>query len=273
MLDSTVAALRGGNNGKQGRVQNVRTGCVGLKPGGFTLIELLVVIAIIGILAAILFPVFGRARENARKTACASNLKQVGLGIMQYVQDYDEIYPFDALASLNTSGVRTGVSTLSPLAWMGQIQPYVKSQQLFICPSMRNGSGSIPQDQKNSYWANGGIFSTKTQTPVAMASVNEASRVVMCFDDMRDLGLNDQAIYRPFWLNATTFTDNNGGGSSLTPGVGGNSRLGAHNEITNVLWADGHVKTIKTNNLRRAALPAEPPAPAGTGGEAPFPLP
>jgi prepilin-type N-terminal cleavage/methylation domain-containing protein len=58
---------------------------------GFTLIELLVVIAIIAILAAILFPVFARARENARKSNCASNLKQMGLAIMQYVQDYDEI--------------------------------------------------------------------------------------------------------------------------------------------------------------------------------------
>lgn len=61
---------------------------------GFTLIELLVVIAIIAILAAILFPVFARARENARRTSCLSNLKQMGLGMMMYVQDYDETYPY-----------------------------------------------------------------------------------------------------------------------------------------------------------------------------------
>jgi prepilin-type N-terminal cleavage/methylation domain-containing protein len=61
--------------------------------GGFTLIELLVVIAIIAILAAILFPVFARARENARRASCQSNLKQIGLGIMQYTQDYDERMP------------------------------------------------------------------------------------------------------------------------------------------------------------------------------------
>src|SRR5690349_23632523 len=68
----------------------------------FTLIELLVVIAIIALLAAILFPVFGRARENARRTACASNLKQIGLGVMQYVQDYDEMLP--------TNGPGTGAN-------------------------------------------------------------------------------------------------------------------------------------------------------------------
>jgi prepilin-type N-terminal cleavage/methylation domain-containing protein len=62
------------------------------KKFGFTLIELLVVIAIIAILAAILFPVFGRARENARRSSCQSNLKQIGLGAMQYTQDYDEQY-------------------------------------------------------------------------------------------------------------------------------------------------------------------------------------
>ena len=63
------------------------------KKFGFTLIELLVVFAIIAILAAILFPVFARARENARRASCQSNLKQIGLGIMQYTQDYDEKMP------------------------------------------------------------------------------------------------------------------------------------------------------------------------------------
>jgi prepilin-type N-terminal cleavage/methylation domain-containing protein len=60
---------------------------------GFTLIELLIVIEIIAILAAVLFPVFGRARENARRSSCQSNLKQIGMGLLQYTQDYDESYP------------------------------------------------------------------------------------------------------------------------------------------------------------------------------------
>ena len=91
---------------------------------GFTLIELLVVIAIIAILAAILFPVFARARENARRASCQSNLKQIGLGILQYNQDYDERFP-----QLSST---TGTSNV---IWIQTIQPYVKSTQLFSCPS------------------------------------------------------------------------------------------------------------------------------------------
>ncbi len=95
------------------------------KVSGFTLIELLVVIAIIAILAAILFPVFARARENARRASCQSNLKQIGLGILQYTQDYDEKYP---------SGTTT-VGGARGIGWAGQCLPYIKSTQVFVCPS------------------------------------------------------------------------------------------------------------------------------------------
>ena len=91
----------------------------------FTLIELLVVIAIIAILAAILFPVFAIAREKARQTSCTSNLKQLGLGVLQYVQDYDEYYPAGQFATQYGPGC----------GWVGQIYPYVKSNALFTCPS------------------------------------------------------------------------------------------------------------------------------------------
>src|SRR3954469_24153437 len=91
---------------------------------GFTLIELLVVIAIIALLAAILFPVFGRARENARRSNCLSNLKQVGLGVMQYVQDHDEIYP------LVGQGLTVNAFTPGTKGWASSIQRYLKNRQI-----------------------------------------------------------------------------------------------------------------------------------------------
>ena len=97
----------------------------------FTLIELLVVIAIIAILAAILFPVFGRARENARRSSCQSNLKQIGLGVMQYTQDNDERLPHsDTFAN----GGR----------WPNRVYPYVKSVQVFVCPSAAEFTPAMP---------------------------------------------------------------------------------------------------------------------------------
>lgn len=111
---------------------------------GFTLIELLVVIAILALLAAILFPVFSRVRENARRTSCLSNEKQIGLAIMQYVQDYDEMMPRIYFANYSganyydySSGdnyVSGGVSKVN-YKWMDAIYPYVKNPQIFVCPS------------------------------------------------------------------------------------------------------------------------------------------
>ena len=98
--------------------------------GAFTLIELLVVIAIIAILAAILFPVFARARENARRASCSSNLKQIGLGLLQYTQDYDEQLVGGYYGGSDGYSYKNGA-----YKWMDAIQPYVKSTQLFTCPS------------------------------------------------------------------------------------------------------------------------------------------
>lgn len=99
--------------------------------GGFTLIELLVVIAI---LAAILFPVFARARENARRSSCMSNMKQIGLGWLQYAQDYDEkVVP----------ATSNGCSNGGAFAWTVILQPYLKSTQILICPSDTTANSSV----------------------------------------------------------------------------------------------------------------------------------
>jgi prepilin-type N-terminal cleavage/methylation domain-containing protein len=105
---------------------------------GFTLIELLVVIAIIAILAAILFPVFAKAREKARQISCASNEKQLGLGIIQYVQDYDERFPDYA----------------GDYGWAGQIYPYVKSTGVYKCPDDSNTAASpkVPISYQFNAW-------------------------------------------------------------------------------------------------------------------------
>ncbi len=118
---------------------------------GFTLIELLVVIAIIAILAAILFPVFAQAREQARKTVCLSNLKQLSLGTLMYVQDYDESFPL-SFTPVVTSDAATfawnGPTVKSTAAWQNVVQPYIKSYQLMICPDsfLTNGNAIVATD-------------------------------------------------------------------------------------------------------------------------------
>ena len=109
---------------------------------GFTLIELLVVIAIIAIFAAILFPVFAQAREKARQASCLSNTKQLGLGIYQYVQDYDETIP--------NGGWRAGTTTPgSQSRWYRDVYPYIKSVGVFTCPSKNDGNFIVPYSQPN----------------------------------------------------------------------------------------------------------------------------
>jgi prepilin-type N-terminal cleavage/methylation domain-containing protein/prepilin-type processing-associated H-X9-DG protein len=111
-----------------------------MKRRGFTLIELLVVIAIIAILAAILFPVFARAREKARQTSCLSNIKQITLAVHMYAQDYDETMP---LALAGTPGV-TSYFMFSEL-----LDPYIKNEQVWDCPS-KQASVDLSQIGKTS---------------------------------------------------------------------------------------------------------------------------
>lgn len=113
---------------------------------GFTLIELLVVIAIIAILAAILFPVFARAREAARRSACASNMNQVTKAVLMYTQDYDEVMP-------TQDGDLCDYAIAGTAVWINAVMPYVKNAKVWICPSSDDWGANGPSDSV--YWYNG----------------------------------------------------------------------------------------------------------------------
>jgi len=215
---------------------------------GFTLIELLVVIAIISILAAILFPVFARARENARRTSCLSNLKQIGLGMMMYVQDYDEMYPFSR-RTFDADDTGWGVSTgQSLIYWFRVLQPYVKSEQLFYCP---NGSLSAPSNPwYGNYGLNYLISPEETGTPARMSSIASPANIYWAFD-------------AGMWqLQSSYLTASEVKFGRYIPGVGelrgiNSSQCGTyypedcmrgrHFDGVNVAFADGHVKWLKTS--------------------------
>jgi prepilin-type N-terminal cleavage/methylation domain-containing protein/prepilin-type processing-associated H-X9-DG protein len=107
---------------------------------GFTLIELLVVIAIIAILAAILFPVFAQAREKARQSACLSNCKQIGLAVMMYGEDWDQSYPLFAHSPIR-----------EPM-WFQAIQPYIKNENVFTCPSVQRLTTEATRPKQMAGW-------------------------------------------------------------------------------------------------------------------------
>jgi prepilin-type N-terminal cleavage/methylation domain-containing protein len=113
---------------------------------GFTLIELLVVIAIIALLAAILFPAFARARENARRSSCVSNVKQLANAMLQYVSDNDSKYPPQPPPPAAGGGFPCKPCRTDGGLWKTQVQPYAKSTQIFVCPSDRGVPASFAAD-------------------------------------------------------------------------------------------------------------------------------
>ncbi|HEX8552570.1 MAG TPA: DUF1559 domain-containing protein [Abditibacteriaceae bacterium] len=206
-----------------------------MKRRGFTLIELLVVIAIIAILAAILFPVFARARENARRSSCASNLKQIGLGLVQYVQDYDEKYPGWARSLNNPSG------NSSEIYWMKQLEPYTKSSQVYKCPSNATQT-DVRNEIPNSYWAN--YYSS----PDNYGAVRGAGNGIGVFCDTGGSGVNSSEIENA----ATTIAigELRIGDTFLPPSGYDNTATGfrlfaGHLSTSNYLFVDGHVKSLK----------------------------
>jgi prepilin-type N-terminal cleavage/methylation domain-containing protein/prepilin-type processing-associated H-X9-DG protein len=143
---------------------------------GFTLIELLVVIAIIAILAAILFPVFAKAREKARQSSCANNLKQLALGTAMYVQDYDERMP-SGTTSGNTNGAAVGPNVSNADGWAAQIFSEIKSTGVYKCPD--DGTTAAAPQVPISYAMNSNINSGG---PVALATFVSTTSTVLLFE-------------------------------------------------------------------------------------------
>jgi prepilin-type N-terminal cleavage/methylation domain-containing protein/prepilin-type processing-associated H-X9-DG protein len=199
---------------------------------GFTLIELLVVIAIIAILAAILFPVFARAREKARQTACLSNVKQLVLGQLMYAQDYDELFPW----------FLTNPARGEP--WWECTQPYIKNTQLLKCPSDVGPAGTTTYWTKNYPYPRYGMnhyIQYSTSGAGAMAVIVRPADTILLGDCCHGMG----DIWRIAWPMAP-------GSSTSTP-----TRCSAaqtqqdenwtrHNSGTNVGMVDGHAKWLNS---------------------------
>ena len=191
----------------------------------FSLIEILVVIAIIAILAAILFPAFARARENARRTSCQSNLKQIGLGIMQYTQDYDERYPYQAADFISDF---SSSSTAVQANWQRGIYPYTKSWQILKCPSAKPNTVTTA-GHSSSYLANGVALPYGFSR--SLSSVANTADVILLQEYLYALGAS---LNRPYPSNLTTKT--------YTAWLYTTDIAGVHFDGSNLLFMDGHVK-------------------------------
>ncbi len=227
-----------------------------MRRGGFTLIELLVVIAIIAILAAILFPVFARAREKARQASCQSNLKQICLATLMYMSDYDNYYPI-ATAAINGPPVNT--LACGNQGWCGnrthtlpigapgpvsqgyvhwRLMPYVKNDQLWKCPSM---SATVqPSSQNHSSYL------------TTMTTVNTMAN--WCLQGDHESLLRHSPAETPVWLDAIvwytpTYVAANLLRCSLTDLQEMGSPHGRESGAPmNIGYADGHVKSMPVHS-------------------------
>jgi prepilin-type N-terminal cleavage/methylation domain-containing protein/prepilin-type processing-associated H-X9-DG protein len=231
----------------------------------FTLIEILVVIAIISVLAALLFPVFARARENARRARCQSNLKQIGLGFSQYVQDHDGRYPGGAYR----------IPSYKPIGWAQVIHPYTKSFQILQCPSERtpqnpyiNAGGSTGAKTDfyydfTDYSYNSNFIGYGTSNPVGSGintgiplrdSELAGPAVTILFNDSSNWR-QDSYGYTPSYEGSYDFGgyDSDGLWTSFDFDSDPPRAFERHLDGANYAYADGHVKWLKHTRISRGA--------------------
>ncbi len=216
----------------------------------FTLIELLVVIAIIAILAAILFPVFARARENARRSSCTSNLKQIGLGILQYAQDYDEKYPM--------SYSNGGAGGAPALPWQVLTQPYLKSTQIFACPSNTDNTNSVlgtggttgvaavPRSYACNGTGNATFAATDIPGPVDARPMNQALSGTTIYGGASLAAVDSSATTLLVGEHTGTGTPHIAAvNNHIANAAGTVNYITNHLGTSNWLYCDGHVKSLK----------------------------
>ncbi len=209
---------------------------------GFTLIELLVVIAIICILAAVLFPVFGRAREKARQTSCLSNVRQIMTAELAYAQDYDETFPNAATSGNNPMMNPFGTPCRSLRPWVefpAYVGPYVKSADLFDCPSSpdpgitygsyNEATGTYTMGTDGNYGIN---WDAMANRPVAncMMTLTDSPAEVVFLCDAGDAYFNEGSNEYPPLEDLDLDWDARGEGALR------------HNGLANVGYWDGHAK-------------------------------
>jgi prepilin-type N-terminal cleavage/methylation domain-containing protein len=218
--------------------------------GAFTLIELLVVIAIISILAAILFPVFAKAREKARQISCASNFRQLGLAFYQYTEDYDEQLPGDVDGAA-AAGQIGGWMYFKPIAaattsnvfdpTKGSVYPYVKNTAIYICPD-----DSIGQHNGDSYAINSCIEGTKG----TIAPNYRAGKSLAAFDSPASIMLISEEGEQA-GTATSNFDSTDDAFISLQFGNGLSDR---HTGGLNVDFVDSHVKWYKVEKVHALGL-------------------